>query len=182
MTSDERLFLLQLARASVDSAVRRAPPPEPDAIPPAAAALGAAFVTLRRNGALRGCIGQVEAVDPVWRSVREMAAAAALRDPRFPPVREDELARLSCDISLLSPMRRARLEEIAVGTHGLVVRHLGRSGLLLPQVPVEWRWTRDEFLRQTCLKAGLPHDAWRDPVAELLIFTAEIFGDPGREP
>jgi AmmeMemoRadiSam system protein A len=134
---------------------------------------GAVFVTLRSAGELRGCIGHVEAHEALWESVRDMAAAAAERDARFAPVRPDELPKLGFEISVLSPMAPLRPEEIQVGTHGLYVRCDGvASGLLLPQVAVEWEWTAEEFVRRTFEKAGLAHP---DPRATLYGFTVERF-------
>jgi AmmeMemoRadiSam system protein A len=134
---------------------------------------GAVFVTLRNGGVLRGCIGHVEARSPLWESVRDMAAAAAERDTRFSPVRPDEVPRLKYEISVLSPMTPIRPEEIEVGRHGLYVRRDSvASGLLLPQVAVEWKWTAEEFLHRTFEKAGLTHP---DPRATLYGFTVERF-------
>jgi len=134
---------------------------------------GAVFVTLRIGDDLRGCIGHTEAHQPLWESVRDMAAASAERDHRFPPVRPDELSRLRFEISVLSPMTRIRPDEIVVGTHGLYVKRDGvASGLLLPQVAAEWEWTPEEFLRRTFEKAGL---AQPDPQAKIYGFTAERF-------
>ena len=142
---------------------------------------GAVFVTLRIGDDLRGCIGHVEAHQPLWESVRDMASAAAERDGRFPPVRPDEVPGLEVEISVLSPMTPLRPDEIVVGTHGLYVKLDGvASGLLLPQVAVEWGWTPDEFLRRTFEKAGLQAGK---PGARILGFTVERFGvtsDPAR--
>jgi AmmeMemoRadiSam system protein A len=133
---------------------------------------GAVFITLRSGGELRGCIGHLEAQQPLWESVRDMAAAAAARDSRFPPVRPDEVPGLEFEISALSPMTSIRPSEIVVGTHGLYVKHDGISGLLLPQVAVEWEWSAEEFLRRTFEKAGLPPGK---PGATILGFTVERF-------
>jgi AmmeMemoRadiSam system protein A len=134
---------------------------------------GAVFITLRSAGELRGCIGHVEAHLPLWESVRDMAAAAAGRDTRFPPVGPPEVPGLDVEISVLSPMVPIRPAEIVVGTHGLYVKQDGRaSGLLLPQVAVEWGWTPEEFLRRTFEKASLPPG---DPGATIHGFTVEHF-------
>jgi len=133
---------------------------------------GAVFVTLRSAGELRGCIGHVEAHEALWESVRDMAAAAAVRDSRFSPVRPAELPGLEIELSVLSPMRPLRPDEIVIGTHGLYVKKDGVGGLLLPQVPVEWNWGPEEFLRRTFQKAGLSHP---DPGAQLYGFTVEHF-------
>jgi AmmeMemoRadiSam system protein A len=172
MTSEERATLLTYARRCVEAVARGGDPPALERPPPALAAQGAAFVTLRSKGELRGCIGHVQAVKPLWESVREMAEAAASRDPRFSPVAAGE--PIEIEISVISPMTPIRPEAIRVGTHGLYVRRGGLSGLLLPQVAVEWAWDAVRFLEQTCKKADLPLDAWRDPAVEILAFTAEV--------
>ncbi|WP_448384558.1 AmmeMemoRadiSam system protein B [Desulfosoma sp.] len=135
-----------------------------------------AFVTLKRHGQLRGCIGQIEARQPLAHTVSRMASAAAFQDPRFPPVTPEEWDDLELEISVLSPLEKLDdPTQVRVGTHGLVLRKGSRSGLLLPQVAVEQGWDRETFLRQTCRKAGLPPEAWRDPDTEIYIFTAEVF-------
>jgi len=133
---------------------------------------GAVFVTLRSRGELRGCIGHVEAHEALWESVRHMASAAAQRDPRFPPVRSQEVPGLQIELSVLSPMTPLRPEEIVIGVHGLQVKKDGVTGVLLPQVAVEWDWDPAEFLKRTFEKAGLRYP---DPRVQILGFTAEHF-------
>jgi AmmeMemoRadiSam system protein A len=135
-----------------------------------------AFTTLHLNGRLRGCIGFVVPTHSLYRTVAETAQAAAFEDPRFAPVTGEEAPLLRVEISVLSPVRAIRPEEVIVGLHGLLIAKDGRRGLLLPQVPVDWSWDRETFLSQTCLKAGLPPDAWRQGT-DLQAFTAEVFGD-----
>jgi AmmeMemoRadiSam system protein A len=107
-----------------------------------------------------------------------MALSSAFEDPRFPPLARDELARITIEVSVLSPFRLTRdPAEIRVGTHGILVRRAGRSGLLLPQVATEQGWEREEFLAHTCRKAGLPDDAWREPDTAIEIFSAIVFGE-----
>jgi len=180
----EKETLLVLARNSVEHAVRTQDVFDPEL--PASAALQqerGAFVTLKIDGALRGCIGFASAVKPLFMTVRDTATLAALRDPRFPPVEVHELSRLQYEISVLSPLRRAMgvtekdVSEIEVGRHGLLVKLGNREGLLLPQVPVEHHWDSMTFLQQTCGKAGLKPDAWRDPGADIFLFTAVIFAE-----
>jgi AmmeMemoRadiSam system protein A len=137
-----------------------------------------AFTTLREQGRLRGCIGYVVPTHPLYRTVAETAQAAAFDDPRFAPVMASEAPLLNVEISILSPLRPVRPEEVVVGVHGLVISKMSRRGLLLPQVPVAWGWDRETFLAQVCQKAGLPLDAWMQDT-ELQAFTAEIFGDEG---
>ncbi len=175
-TQEQQQFLLTLAREAVRSAVTREPMARTaEAEAPFTQPLGA-FVTLHKAGDLRGCIGFPEPVYPLYETIIRSGISAALRDPRFPPVSSGELHALHIEISVLSPLRQATPEEVEVGTHGLVIEQGGFRGLLLPQVPVEWGWTREEFLAQTCRKAGLPADAWRTG-ATLYTFTAEVFSE-----
>ncbi len=135
-----------------------------------------AFVTLEKNEQLRGCIGHIVADKPLLEIIPEMAIASATQDPRFPPVSYDELKDIKIEISVLSkPVRVKDPNEIIVGRDGLIIRKGFYSGLLLPQVPVEWGWSKEEFLTQVCLKAGLPGDAWKEKDAELQRFSAQVF-------
>jgi len=143
---------------------------------PKIAAPGAAFVTLRSGGHLRGCIGYTEPHAPLYRVVRECAVAAATEDPRFPRVTKEEVADLRIEISILTPLSPIRPEDVTVGVHGLQIRKGTNRGLLLPQVAVEHGWDRQMFLSQVCRKADLPPDAWKED-AELASFTAEVFGE-----
>lgn len=150
----------------------------------AAAATGhaGAFVTLHRHGALRGCIGTFDTSQPLAETVREMAAAAALRDPRFPPLGVDELPDVRLSISVLTPPRPITgPADISIGRDGLEITLGRRRGVLLPQVAVEHGLSPDAFLAETCRKAGLPPNAWRDPAARLEAFSAEVFGDEAPE-
>ncbi len=136
------------------------------------------FVTIHVEGSLRGCIGRLEADLPLYRAVMELAVSAATRDPRFLPLRAEEAREARFELSVLSPSRRvAGAEAIAVGTHGLVVTRGHRRGLLLPQVAVEHRWDRETFLAETCRKAGLPPEAWREDDTLVESFTAQVFGE-----
>jgi AmmeMemoRadiSam system protein A len=140
-----------------------------------------AFVTLKAAGRLRGCIGMVEAHAPLKSTVREMARAAAVGDPRFNPLRAEELDGVSIEISVLSPLRLLDSpEDIVVGVHGLVVEKGRRRGLLLPQVASEAGWDAETFLSATCEKAGLPRSAWRDEDTRIYAFTAFVFGEKKR--
>ena len=141
-----------------------------------------AFVSLHRGPDLRGCIGTFQSDHPLWRTVRDMAVAAASRDPRFSAVGPDDLPSLSVEISVLSTPRPAQAEEVTVGLHGVVVSRDWQRGVLLPQVAVEHGWSRTEFLAHACRKAGLPLDAWRDPATRIDVFEAEVFseGEPQR--
>ena len=142
-----------------------------------------AFVTLHLAGAagkpaLRGCIGRMSAATPLEETVRAMASEAAFYDPRFPPLSPEELPRCHIEISVLSPMARCPdPQSVTVGVHGLYLVRGGRAGVLLPQVPVEQGWNRDEYLSYICVKAGLPAGSYEAPDAELYTFTAVVFGE-----
>jgi AmmeMemoRadiSam system protein A len=127
---------------------------------------------------LRGCIGYIQPVRPLYLTVQEMAEAAALQDPRFTPVTEGELETLGIEISALTPLRKIKsVDEIQVGLHGIYMKKDYFSGLLLPQVATEYGWDRTTFLEHTCMKAGLPTNAWKDKDAEIYIFAADIFSE-----
>jgi AmmeMemoRadiSam system protein A len=135
-----------------------------------------AFVTLTRGGHLRGCIGSLVGTLPLHEMVQKMAIRAATCDPRFPPVRAHELPSLEIEISVLGPLTPIqRVEDIVVGTHGLLLIHGEHSGVLLPQVASEYGWDRHTFLENLSQKAGLPKDAWKSQKAEIYAFTAEVF-------
>src|SRR5215472_10421952 len=153
-SSEERTILLKLAHAAIATA---AAGEYFSAEPPSAhlAELRGVFTTIHVSGKLRGCVGYPAPIAPLYRAVAETAQAAAFEDSRFPPL---------------------RAEQIEIGRHGLVISRANQRGLLLPQVPVEHGWDRTTFLEQTCKKAGLPGDAWREG-ATIEAFTAEVFGD-----
>ncbi len=139
-----------------------------------------AFVTLHVLGDLRGCIGYVESALPLARVVEEAAEKAAFEDPRFPPLTPEEYPAVEVEISVLSPLRQIGFpEEIAVGSHGLLLEHGWHRGLLLPQVATEYGWDRMVFLENVARKAGLPAAAWKDPSARIFIFTADIIREKG---
>lgn len=133
-----------------------------------------AFVTLRKGKSLRGCIGVVETIKPLYVTAGECAVWAAMNDPRFRPVVKPEVAGLNIEVSVLSPLFEIAPEAIEVGQHGLLVSMGPNRGLLLPQVAVQWKWSREQFLEETCRKAGLPADAWRQG-AKIRGFTAQVF-------
>jgi AmmeMemoRadiSam system protein A len=136
-----------------------------------------AFVTLHRGECLRGCIGVVTPSKPLYATVRECAVWAALQDPRFPPVTKAEVPGLNFEISVLSPLVDIAPDEIEVGRDGLLVSVGAMRGLLLPQVATQWKWNREKFLEETCRKAGLPPNAWREG-ARIQAFTAQVFAEP----
>ena len=176
LTEEEKSVLGRIARETVETWVREGRKPEYDALPPKLNELSGAFVTLSSGGALRGCLGLVEGIRPLWEAVRDMAANAATSDPRFKPLAPGELKGLGVEVSVLSPLVPVEdVEDIQVGVHGLMVRKGGRSGLLLPQVASEHRWDRETFLDQTCWKAEISPGSWTEPGCEVLSFTAEVF-------
>ncbi|MBI5522475.1 MAG: AmmeMemoRadiSam system protein B [Desulfarculus sp.] len=167
--------LRELARRAVEAAVKGQAPPALPQDDPALLRPGGVFVTLKQHGELRGCIGAMVARRPLAREVVAMAVEAALRDPRFPPVRTQELDGLELELSVLSPMQPCRPEEVRVGVDGLLIEGRGSTGVLLPQVPVEQGWDRRQYLEGICRKAGLPRDAWREPGVRLQCFQAQVF-------
>ncbi len=177
LCSEDRRTLLDLARHAVAEAVCHGRVLESPPATGALAAPGRAFVTLHRSGRLCGCIGQVISSDSLAATVVRCAIGAATKDPRFRPVRPEELAELEIELSILSPLEPIQPETIQVGRHGLMVARDQLRGVLLPQVAVEHRWTRDRFLEETCAKAGLPPDAWKDPATRVMAFTAEVFSE-----
>ena len=172
---DERHLLLRLAHDAIESLVLQRSPVSHHADSHLAEYRGV-FTTLYRQGKLRGCVGYVSPIFPLHRAVFETARAAASQDTRFIPVTSDELQELLVSLSILSPLHPIDPSEVEIGKHGLVVTLGMRRGLLLPQVPMEHGWSRQEFLEQTCRKAGLATDAWKSG-AVVEAFTAEVFGD-----
>jgi AmmeMemoRadiSam system protein A len=135
-----------------------------------------AFVTLHKNGSLRGCIGYIVPVAPLHETVKQMAVAAAFDDPRFPPLSEEELKNINIEISALTPLKKINdINEIQVGKHGILIKKGFASGVLLPQVATDYNWDRLTFIEQTCMKAGLTENCWREKDTEIYIFSAEIF-------
>lgn len=178
LTEQDRKTLLWLARQALEDGVCGAL--ELKELPHPAEALTecrGAFVTLRKHGELRGCIGHIQGSAPLYKTVQECAVAAALADPRFRPVTPDETPLLHLEISVLTTPEEIAPDKIVIGEHGLIVSRGSRRGLLLPQVPATWNWDREQFLEQTCLKAGLPADAWKQG-ARIEAFTAEVFEEP----
>jgi AmmeMemoRadiSam system protein A len=168
--------LLRLARCALEARVRGAKAPAPERGGLLDEPRGA-FVTVHRDGELRGCLGRLEIDWPLAETVAHLAAIVADADPRFDPVAVHELPSIELEISVLTPEREIeRLDEIEIGRHGVIVERGSRRGLLLPQVATEHAWDRETFVAHTCLKAGLPPDAWRGDV-RILIFEAQVFGE-----
>jgi AmmeMemoRadiSam system protein A len=178
LSEAERAEMLRLARTTIEVYLTEKRVPAYETDNPHFLRPGGAFVTLKKHGDLRGCIGYLVGEKPIYETVQEMAISAAVRDPRFPAVRASELPDITIEISLLSPLESVTdTNSIVVGKHGLLIRRGWYQGVLLPQVAPEQGWNREEFLRGVCHKAGLPADAWSDPATELYWFTAEVFGE-----
>lgn len=176
LSAADRQAVLHAARSAVaDAACGRAPGSLP--VEGVFARRAGAFVSLHRRGELRGCIGHIGADQPLASVIGQCAVAAAMEDPRFPPVRPDEVPELEVEVSVLGPIEPVRdVTEIEVGRHGLLIEQHGYRGLLLPQVATEHGWDRETFLDHTCVKAGLPRDAWKRG-ARILRFDAEVFAE-----
>ena len=179
LTDQEKSELVALARKSAEYAVQTHQSYDPPTSKSETLNREyGAFVTLTEGGSLRGCIGYTSPIKPLYITVRDTATFAALRDPRFRPVSASELSQLEYEISVLSPLRRVTdIEQIKVGRDGLLMKNGDREGLLLPQVPVEQKWDRLTFLEQTCAKAGMKHDCWKDEDTDIFKFTAVVFGE-----
>jgi MEMO1 family protein len=176
LTDQEKKVLHTIAAAAIEAGCTGQKMPS---LPPLSETLRekrGAFVTLHKGNALRGCIGYIRAQKPLYQTIQEMAQAAAFQDTRFKPVTRDELKDITIEISVLTPLQKIkRVDDIAVGTHGIYIVKDYHAGLLLPQVATENKWDRETFLRHTCTKAGLPEHAWRESDAEIYIFSADIF-------
>jgi AmmeMemoRadiSam system protein B/AmmeMemoRadiSam system protein A len=172
-TEREKKELLAIAKNAITEYVSNGKVPEIEIKNQKFKTDGAVFVTIKEKGSLRGCIGHIQAIVPLYKSIINSAIAACSSDPRFPPMTKEELKDMDIEISILSPFVPLKdIKNIQVGKHGLYIMKGTQSGLLLPQVATEFGWSRDEFLEHICMKAGLPKDAWKD--ADLYTFTAEI--------
>jgi AmmeMemoRadiSam system protein A len=174
-TDEERELLKKLAKNSIER-VLFGKEEEQLNLPDSLKKEMGAFVCLKTKGDLKGCIGYIRGLMPLHQTIRQMAVEAAFRDPRFMPLDETEWEDTDIEISVLTPMKKIeRIEEIEVGVNGIYVEKGGCSGLLLPQVATENGWDRQTFLEFTCLKAGLPRDAWKSKETEIYVFSADVF-------
>jgi len=173
----DRLALLRLARSAVVEAVVNRRQLADIPANTAFAERRGVFVTLHSTGRLRGCIGILEGKEPLGELIARCAASAALEDPRFSPVNAEELPSLRIELSILSPLAPLRPEDLVIGQHGIVIVNEARKGVLLPQVAVEHRLSAEQFLAETCGKAGLPQEAWRDRKTQIFGFTTEILAE-----
>ncbi|MEI8011413.1 MAG: AmmeMemoRadiSam system protein B [Candidatus Omnitrophota bacterium] len=179
LTAAQKDRLLSIARGALDTFVRTGQKAAADEKDPRLAVPEGAFVTLKKAGVLRGCIGQIVGEGPLAVTVRDMAVAAASQDPRFEPVAVQELSEISLEVSVLSaPCLIKDVGEIVMGKHGVIVSRGSRGGVFLPQVATETGWSRERFLSELCSqKAGLSPDCWKDPQTKIEIFTADVFGE-----
>jgi len=177
LSSQEKEILLGTARESIRSALTGEPPQYPSPTENLQGECGA-FVTLHKGEDLRGCIGHIFAVKPLFSAIKELARSSAFEDPRFIPLTLSELEEADIEVSVLTPLERAESpEQVEVGVHGLYIKSGGRTGVLLPQVPMEQGWNRRQYLTNLCFKAGLSGDCWTNPRTELYLFTAIVFGE-----
>ena len=184
LTDEQGIEAVRIARSAVDAFVGEGKRYEPDKLQDVFKEKRGVFVTLESypNHALRGCIGFSEPVAPLIDALIDSAISAASRDPRFKPVQKSELDGIVVEVSVLTPPELIKVKDpkeypskIKVGRDGLIVKKGFASGLLLPQVPVEWKWDEEEFLSQTCYKAGLPPDTWLDPKIEIHSFQGQVW-------
>lgn len=179
LSDSEKQLLLEIARQSIEAAINQRHVPHVEVTQSALHEHSGAFVTLHENLELRGCIGYVDPVQPLFETVQDAAAKAALADPRFNPVSHEELQHIDIEISVISPLKEMiSLDEIEIGLHGLVVENGHRLGLLLPQVASHAGWDKKTFLQQTFRKSGLPAHLWYHRDTKTYFFTAEVFGEP----
>jgi len=175
LTSGEKAYLVKIAREAIGAALGKGESVSNDPVTPRLEEKRGCFVCIKIDGKLRGCIGNFISDKPLHRLVQEMAVAAATRDPRFYPMGKKDLARFDLEISVLSPLQKvSSIDDIRVGVHGLYIEKNFSRGVLLPQVAVEYGWDRDTFLSQTCIKAGLNPDDWKDG-ATIHTFSADVF-------
>jgi AmmeMemoRadiSam system protein A len=175
----EKQLLLQIARSALTLGVANKPPLRNSPSEVFLQQPAGAFVTLHRRGRLRGCVGQLPGRDSLAAVVAHCACAAALEDSRFAPVTSAELSEIDIEVSVLSAPEDAKLEAIEPGRHGLLVSRGMQRGVLLPQVASQFKWGAQRFLEETCVKAGLDRDAWKDPATRVQAFTAEVFSEAG---
>jgi AmmeMemoRadiSam system protein B/AmmeMemoRadiSam system protein A len=178
LTDQEKKELLRIARTTIENHVSGKKVPNFTPLTDMLNQEYGVFVTLTKHGDLRGCIGYIHGIEPLYKAVSDMAIAASTEDPRFPAVTPDELKDISIEITVMTPLKKiSDINEIQVGKHGLVIKQGYSQGLLLPQVATEYGWNREKFLEQTCWKAGLPQDAWKDKGTEIYIFSGTVFNE-----
>jgi len=180
LTEEDGQVLIEVARQAIASRLSHNVGCYPPAVNPTLLMPCGAFVTLKSNGCLRGCIGRISSTQSLLQTVKEVAVSSAFEDPRFPPVTKSEWPSIRVEISVLSPLKRVTdPQEVCVGVHGVMIRSGLNSGLLLPQVATEQGWNRETFLSHACRKAGLGPDAWKDPSTKIEVFSAIVFEQAG---
>lgn len=177
LNKKEQRELLKIARGTIVAVVTSGKIPPVATASPGLNGPNGCFVTVKQQGHLRGCIGNFISDQPLYQMVQEMAMSAATHDPRFYPMKPHDLEDFKLEISVLSPLHKiTSIEEIQVGRHGIYIVKSSYRGVLLPQVATEYGWDRDTFLKHTCLKAGLPENAWQKE-CDIFIFSAQVFGE-----
>jgi len=181
MNETSRKALLKIARETVEAVIRGEPVPMYQVSNPDLLVQQGAFVTLKKHGQLRGCIGRFTSNEPLYRTVQQMAIASATEDMRFVfnRIQPEELPEIDVEVSVLSPMEKTDDPlSLELGKHGIYIKRGFQSGCFLPQVATETGWDKETFLSRCCGgKAGLPEEAWKDPETEVYLFTAEVFGE-----
>lgn len=179
LSKEQKNKLLKLARNTMEKYIVQGIIPKFEDADPLFREKRGAFVTIHNKGNLRGCIGMIEAREPLADTIIEMSIEASRNDPRFMPVEPGEIKDLDIEISVLTPKRRIKsIDEIELGKHGVIVKRGFAGGVYLPQVAVETGWSKEKFMESLCSgKAGLPADAYKDPKTEIYVFEAEVFGE-----
>jgi len=178
LNAEEQKKLLQIARKTILDELRKGKIERETATSDGLGRPCGAFVSLHKLGQLRGCIGTFTSPRPLVDTIQEMALSSSQKDPRFPPVREDEMPDIDIEISVLSPLKEIKdVNEVEVGKHGIYITKGFYSGVLLPQVATEYGWDRETFLDHTCMKAGLPPGTWKEEGVKIEIFEAQVFGE-----
>lgn len=177
LTLNERRLLLEIAREAIVSYITSGSVPVRELSSEKLAAKQGCFVTIKMGGKLRGCIGNFISDKPLFKLIQEMAVAAATKDPRFYPLKKQDLDGFSLEVSVLSPLQKiSSIEEIQIGTHGIYMERNFHRGVLLPQVATEYGWDRETFLCQTAIKAGMGRDDWQENT-DIYIFSAQVFSE-----
>ena len=181
LTEDEKKEILSLARRTIESYVENGIINKYSSKNENLKQHAGAFVTIHKDGRLRGCIGMIESNLPLFETIIEMAIESSSSDPRFEPVKIDELKALEIEVSVLFPKKRIKnIDEIVLGKHGVIVKRGYASGVFLPQVALETGWTKEEFMRNLCEgKANLPAECYKDKETEVYIFEAQVFSEKG---
>lgn len=181
LSPKEKQTLLKIARQSIGNAFKNKKTSDFSDLTERLKQPQGAFVTLNKNGQLRGCMGRIiEEKEPLYQVVDEMAKVAAFEDPRFHPVSEEEMKEIEIEVSVLSPLKKIKdpFKEIEIGKHGVLVQKGFYSGVFLPQVATENNWDLEMFMGELCEhKAGLPRDAWKKGDIDIYIFSAEVFSE-----